>query len=165
MLRLAILLGTAAFATMTPQALLTTLLKTPVKTTELPIGFTNAQSEKQPVSANGRKYHAVGLVDVALKGPDVEDAFAWVVFTKRTDAIADLDNPAVGNGVKVVDVVPGIKYSLVLTGPLHGKTITDAAAVDGNVLVQGVVVSSTVRMPTAILLLKSAIAHLHRIRR
>jgi hypothetical protein len=164
MLRLALLLSATTLATLTPQALLTTLLKTRIAASELPFGFSNARAEKQRPSANAVKHHAVGLVDVALKGPDAEDAFAWIVFTKHADAIADLDSPAVGNGVKVVDVVPGIKESLVLTGTLNGKRITDAAAVDGNVLVQGVVVSSAVREPTAILLLKAAIAHLRRLR-
>jgi len=68
------------------------------------------------------------------------------------------------NGVKLVDTVPCIKESLILTGTLNGKRVTDAAAVAGNVLVQGVVVSSSVRKPTAILLLKTAIAHLKRVR-
>ena len=160
MLRLALLVSSAALAGTTPQALLTTLLKTPVKAAELPIGFSKPHAEKQALSANARKHHGVGVVDVALKGPDPLDAFAWVVFTKPSDALADLDNPAVGNGVKVVGVVPGIRYSLVLTGMLHGRQITDAAAVSGNVLVQGVVVSGAVRERTAILLLKAAILHL-----
>lgn len=164
MLRLAVLLSATAAAGMTPQALLTTLLKAPIEASELPIGFSHAQAEKQALSANARKHHAVGLVDVAMKGPDALDAFAWIVFTKHGDAIADLDNPAVGNGVEVVGVVPGIKESLVLTGTLNGKRITDAAAVEGNVLIQGVVLSSAVRQPTAILLLKAAVAHLRRVR-
>ena len=163
MLRLVILMSSAALAGMSPQALLTTLLKTPIPRAELPSGFSNAQTEKQALSANARKHHAVGVVDVAVKGPDSLDAFAWIVFTKHGDALADLDNPAVGNGVKVVGVVPGIRESLVLTGLLNGKHITDAAAVSGNVLVQGVVVSSAVRQPTAILLLKAAIAHLRKV--
>jgi len=163
MLRLALVLSTAAVAGLTPQALVTRLLKTPVRASELPHGFTHAQVEKQAASANGRKYHAVGLVDALLKGPDVEDAVAWVVFPDHKHALEDLDNPAVGNGVKVIDVVPGIKASLVLTSTLNGATITDAAAVVGNVLVQGVVGSTTVRTPTAIILLKAAIAHLRRV--
>jgi hypothetical protein len=163
MLRLALLLSSAALAGMSPQALLTTLLKTPVKNAELPIGFSQAQAEKQRLSAHARLHHAVGVVDVAVKGPDTLDAFAWIVFTKHGDAIADLDNPAVGNGVKVVGVVPGIRESLVLTGTLNGKHITDAAAVAGNVLIQGVVMSSAVRVPTAILLLKAAIVHLKKV--
>lgn len=164
MFRLALLVSATALAGMTPQALLTSLLKTKIAPSELPLGFSHARAEKQAPSANARKYHAIGLVDVALAGPDAEDAFAWTVFTKHADAIADLDHPALGNGIKVMDVVPGIKESLVLTGTLNGKRITDAAAVDGNVLVQGVVVSSAVREPTAILLLKAAIAHLRRLR-
>ena len=163
MLKLAILMGSAALAGMSPQALLSTLLKTPIPSAELPSGFSHAQTEKQALSANARKHHAVGLVDVAVKGPDSLDAFAWIVFAKHGDALADLDNPAVGNGVKVVGVVPGIRESLVLTGLLNGKHITDAAAVSGNVLVQGVVVSRAVRQPTAILLLKAAIAHLKKV--
>src|SRR5579872_4282463 len=164
MLRLALLLTATSLAAMSPQALLTTLLKTKIAASELPLGFSNARAEKQQPSANARKHHAVGLVDVALKGPDSEDAFARIVFKSHADAIADLDNPAVGNGVNVIDGVPGIKESLMLTGTLNGRRITDAAAVDGNVLVQGVVVSSTVRKPTAIILLKAAIAHLRRLR-
>ena len=163
MLKLAILMGSAALAGMSPQALLSTLLKTPIPSADLPSGFSHARTEKQALSANARTHHAVGLVDVAVKGPDSLDAFAWIVFTKHGDALADLDNPAVGNGVKVVGVVPGIRESLVLTGLLNGKHITDAAAVSGNVLVQGVVVSRAVRQPTAILLLKAAIAHLKKV--
>jgi hypothetical protein len=162
-LRLALLLSATTLAGMSPQALLTTLLKTPIRASELPHGFSNARAEKQALSTNARKYRAVGLVDVAVKGPDALDAFAWIVFTKHGDASADLDNPAVGNGVKVVGVVPGIRESLVLTSTLNGQRVTDAAAVHGNVLVQGVVMSSAVRLPTAILLLKSAIAHLKRV--
>jgi hypothetical protein len=164
MLRLAIMLSATSLAAASPQALLTSLLKTKITAAELPIGFSNARAEKQALSANAHKHHAVGLVDVALAGPDSVDAFAWIVFPKHANAVADLDNPTVGNGVKVVDVVPGIRTSLILTGTLNGKTITDAAAVDGNVLVQGVVVSKTVRTPTAIILLKAAIAHLRRLR-
>ena len=164
MLKLAIMLSATSLAVASPQALLTSLLKTKIAASELPIGFSNARAEKQALSANARKHHGVGLVDVALKGPDSVDAFAWIVFPKHANAIADLDNPTLGNGVKVIDVVPGIKESLVLTGTLNGKKITDAAAVDGNVLIQGVVVSSTVRTPTAIILLKAAIAHLRRLR-
>jgi hypothetical protein len=164
MLRLALLLSATAFAGMTPQALLTTLLKTRIPNTELPTGFSSARVEKQALTANARKYHAVGLVDVALKGPDAEDAFAWIVFPNHADAIADLDNPALGNGVQVVNTVPGIKESLVLTGSLNGKVVTDAAAVVGNVLVQGVVASSKVRLPAAIVLLHAAIAHLQKVR-
>ena len=163
MLRLALVLSTAAAAGLAPQALVARLLTTPIRASELPHGFAHPQVEKQAVSANGRKYHAVGLVDALLKGPDTEDAVAWVVFPGHRDALADLDNPAVGSGVKVIDVVPGIKASLVLTSTLNGTTITDAAAVVGNVLVQGVVGSRSVRAPTAIILLKAAIAHLHRV--
>jgi hypothetical protein len=165
MLRLALLLSATALAGMTPQALLTTLLKAPLPNAELPHGFSHAQAEKQALTANARKYHAVGLVDVALTGPDAEDAFAWIVFPSHANAIADLDHPVVGNGVKVIDTVTGIKESLILTGSLNGNEVTDAAAVVGNVLVQGVVASSKVRVPTAIILLKAAIAHLKHVQR
>lgn len=165
MLRLGVLLTAVTTAGLTPQALLTTLRTTPIRDAELPSGFTHAQIEKQALSKNARKYHAIGLADAALRGPDTVDGLAWIVFTKHADAIGDLDHPVVGtNGVKVVNTVPGIRESLMLTGTLNGKQVTDAAAVIGNVLVQGVVVSSAVREPTAILLLKTAIAHLKRLR-
>ena len=165
MLRLGLLLTAVAAAGLTPKALLTSLRTTPIRDAELPSGFTHAQIEKQALSENARKYHAIGLVDAALRGPDTVDGLAWIVFTKHADAIGDLDHPVVGtNGVKVVNTVPGIKESLILTGTLNGKSVTDAAAVVGNVLVQGVVVSSAVREPTAVLLLKSGIAHLKRLR-
>src|SRR5258708_27475906 len=114
MLRLALLVSSVALAGTAPQTLLKTLLKTPVRSAELPLGFSKPHVEKQALSTNARKHHGVGVVDVALKGPDSLDAFAWIVFTKHSDALADLDNPAVGNGVKVVGVVPGIRDSLVL---------------------------------------------------
>ena len=163
--RPAVLLTVVATAVLTPQALLTSLRTTPIRDAELPSGFTHAQIEKQALSENARKYHAIGLADAALRGPDTVDGLAWIVFTKHADAIGDLDHPVLGtNGVKVVNTVPGIRESLMLTGTLNGKQVTDAAAVVGNVLVQGVVVSSSVREPTAILLLKAAIAHLRRVR-
>ncbi|MFL5913219.1 MAG: hypothetical protein ACJ768_21955 [Gaiellaceae bacterium] len=165
MLRMALLLSATTLAGMTPQALLTTLLKTPIPNSELPSGFSHAQAEKQALTANARKYHAVGLVDVAVKGPDALDAFAWIVFPSHAAAIADLDHPVVGNGVKLVNTVPGIRESLVLTGSLNGEKVTDAAAVVGNVLVQGVVSSSKVRVPTAIILLRAAMAHLKTVQR
>jgi hypothetical protein len=165
MFKLALLLSSAALAGATPQGLLTVLLKTPVHDSELPSArFSHARTEKQPVSANGRRYHAVGLVDVALEGPDAEDAFAWVVFKSHKDALADLDNPAVGNGVNVVNVVPGIRDSLMLTSTIGPNKVTAAAAVVGNVLVQGVVAAPQVRQRTAILLLHAGIAHLRRVR-
>lgn len=163
MWRHGVVLSMAAAAGLTPQGLVATLLRAPFRASELPHGFTHARVERQAVSANGRAYHAVGLVDAALAGPDTEDAVAWVVFPSHKDAVADLDNPAVGNGIKVIDVVPGIRTSLVLTSTLNGATITDAAAVVGNVLVQGVVGSNAVRTPTAIILLKAAVAHLRRL--
>lgn len=165
MSRLAVLLTIVMTTGLTPQALLTSLRTTPIRDGELPSGFTHAQNEKQALSENARKYHAIGVVDAALRGPDPVDGLAWIVFTKHADAIGDLDHPVVGtNGVKVVNTVPGIKESLVLTGMLNGEKVTDAAAVVGNVLVQGVVVSTSVREPTAILLLKAAVAHLKRVR-
>lgn len=163
LLRLVLALSAATAAAATPQALVTKLLDTPIRASELPAGFTHPQSERQSPSAHGLKYHAVGLVDVALAGPDAEDAFAWVVFPSHADAVADLDNPAVGNGVKVIDVVPGITRSLVLTGVLGKKIVTDAAAAVGNVVVQGVVAAPRLRERTAILLLRAAIAHLQRV--
>lgn len=164
MLRPALVLGAAAVTGLTPQALATALLKTPIGNAELPHGFVHAQLEKRPPTANGRRYHAVGSVDAALTGPDTVDAIAWIVFPSHKDAIGDLDNPRVGNGVQVIDTVPGIRESLVLTGPSNGERTTDAAAVVGNVLVQGAVVSGSVRTSTAILLLRAAIAHLERLR-
>jgi len=165
MLRLALLLSATTLAGLSPQALLTALLKSPVPDAELPHGFSHARAEKQALTANARKYHAVGLVDVALNGPDTEDAFAWIVFPSHADAIADLDHPVLGNGVKVIDTVTGIRESLVLTGSLNGDAVTDAAAVVGNVLVQGVVASSKVRVPTAVILLRAAMAHLKHVQR
>ena len=162
---LGVLLIAVTTAGVTPHALLTALRTTAIRDAELPPGFSHAQIEKQALSKNARKYHAIGLVDAALRGPDTVDGIAWIVFPMHADAIGDLDHPVVGtNGVKVVNTVPGIKESLILTGTLSGKNVTDAAAVVGNVLVQGVVVSSAAREPTAVLLLKTAIAHLHRVR-
>ena len=160
-----ILLIAVTTAGLTPRAVLTALRTTPIRDSELPSGFTHAQIEKQALSANASKYHAIGLVDAALRGHDTVDGLAWIVFPTHAEAIGDLDHPVVGtNGVKVVNTVPGIKESLILTGTLSGKSVTDAAAVVGNVLVQGVVVSSAVREPAAVLLLKTAIAHLKRVR-
>jgi len=112
MFKLAPLLAAGVMAGMSPQTLLTTLLNTPVRDAELPHGFSHAQIEKQPVSANGRKYHAVGLVDVALAGADAEDALAWVVFSRHADAIV------YGTGFKTLDFLA----PMAVTG-LRGRSL------------------------------------------
>jgi hypothetical protein len=164
MLGPALLLSTAALAGSTPQALLTTLVKTPIVASELPAGFSHPRIARQPLGANGRKYHAIGLVAVSVKGPDAEDAFAFEVFRNHADAIADLDHPALTNGVKVVDTVPGFRESLVLTGTLSGLHLDDAATVVGNVLIQSVTGSKRGNRAGAIALLRAAVAHLKKVR-
>jgi hypothetical protein len=164
MLGPALLLSSTALAGLTPQALVTKLLKTPVARSELPAGFSAPQIAKQALSANGRKYHAVGLVAVKVTGPDALDAFAWQVFANHADAVADLNHPALTTSRQVVDTVPGFRDSLLLTGALSGKRLTDAAAVVGNVLVQGVSLSARGSRANAITLLRAAVKHLQRVR-
>jgi hypothetical protein len=146
-----------------PQTLLAKLLKTPVAKSELPFGFSKPRIAKQPLSANGIKYHAVGQVAVALQGPDQEDAFAWEVFKTRRDALADLHHPALANGVRLAGTVPGVKDGVLLRRKLNGLELADAVAVVGNVLVQAVTASPRGNPAAAVALLKVAIAHLHEV--
>jgi hypothetical protein len=153
----------AAAISPTPQALLTKLLRTPIAKSELPAGYSKPRLARQPVGANGTKYHAVGQVAVLLAGPDREDAFAWEVFRTRTDALADLRNPALTNGTRLVGTVPGVKDGLLLRGRLNGLELADAVTVVDNVLVQAVTASPRGNPAAAITLLKAAIAHLRKV--
>jgi len=159
------LLAVVALAGLTPQALLTKLLKTPIKAAELPAGFSQPKIGRQALSSNGIKYHAVGQVAVLVHGPDVEDAFTWEAFKTHADAIADLDHPNLSTGVKIIDTVPGYRESLLLTGTLSGKKVYDAVTVVDNVLVQGVTVSARGNKTGAIALLRAAVKHLQLVRR
>jgi hypothetical protein len=152
-----------AVAGLTPQALLTKLLTTPIKASELPAGMFKAKPKlaRQPLGPNGIKYHAVGEVAVLLKGPDTEDAFAWEAFKTHANAIADLDHPALSTSLKITDTVPGYKDSLLLRGTLSGQTLYDAVTVDGTVLIQAVTVSAKGNKAGAIALLRAAVKHLH----
>jgi hypothetical protein len=159
----ALLLSSAALV-ITPADLLTKLLKTPIKASELPAGMSKPRLARQPIGANGKKYHAVGEVAVLVKGPDSEDAFAWEAFKTHANAIGDLDHPALSGGMKVLDTVPGYKDSLLLTATLNGQKLYDAATVDGTVLVQAVTVSPRGNKAGAIALLRAAVKHLQRVR-
>ncbi|HLY94788.1 MAG TPA: hypothetical protein VKP14_08085 [Gaiellaceae bacterium] len=161
MLRVAAL---AAVVTLTPQALLTKLVNTPLKASELPFGMSKPQIARQPLGSNGVKYHAVGEVAVLVHGPDSEDAFAWEAFKTHAAAIADLDHPALSKTVKVVDTVPGYRDSLVLVGTVSGKQLYDAVTVDGTVLVQAVTVSTKGNRAGTIALLRAAVRHLRAVR-
>lgn len=164
MIKPALLLSSAALV-MTPADLLTKLLKTPIKASELPAGFSNPKRARQTLGANGKKYHAVGEVAVLVRGPDAEDAFAWEAFKTHASAIADLDHPQLSITTKVVDTVPGYRDSLLLTGRLSGGIVYDATTVVDNVLVQGVTVSARGNKAGAIALLRAAVKHLQRVRR
>jgi len=153
-------LAAAVLAALTPQALLTKLLTTPIKASEWPKGYTKLKIGRQPLSANGIKYHAVGQVAVLLKGPDVEDAVTWEAFKTQANAIGDLDHPDLSTGVKIIDTVPGYKESLLVTGTLAGNKVYDAVTVVDNVLVQGVTVSKRGNKAGAIALLRAAVKHL-----
>ncbi len=160
----ALLLSSAALASLAPADLLTKLVKTPIKGAELPAGFSKPKIARQPLTANGRKYHAVGQVAVLVQGPDTEDAFAWEAFKTHANAVADLDHPVLTTRTKIVDTVPGYKESLLLAGTLSGKKVYDAVTVVDNVLVQGVTVSTRGNRAGAIALLRAAVKHLQRIR-
>ncbi|HSX21829.1 MAG TPA: hypothetical protein VLE97_03540 [Gaiellaceae bacterium] len=163
MIKPALLLGSAALV-LTPADLLTKLLETPIKAAELPAGFSKPEIARQPLTANGKKYHAVGQVAVLVQGPDAEDAFAWEAFKTHANAIADLDHPVLTAHTKIVDTVPGYKESLLLAGTLSGKRVYDAVTVVDTVLVQGVTVSARGNKAGAIALLRAAVKHLQRVR-
>ena len=150
---------------LTPQALLAKLLRTPVTRSELPFGFSAPRVARQPLQANGIKYHAVGQVAVALGGPDREDAFAYEVFKTRRAALADLHHPVLTAGVRIVGSVPGVKNGVLLRSEGAGGVIADAVTVVDNVLVQAVTSSRRGNPAAAIALLKAAIAHLQRVER
>jgi hypothetical protein len=153
----------AAAISPTPQALLTKLLQTPIARAELPSGYSAPKVARQPLGANGTKYHAVGQVVVLLAGPNQQDAFAWEVFRTSKDAIADLEHPALTNGTRVAGTVPGVKHGVLLRGRLNGLQLADAVTVVGNVLVQAVTASPQGNPAASIALLKAAIAHLKKV--
>lgn len=153
----------AAAISPTPQALLTKLLHTPIARAELPSGYSKPKLARQPLGANGKKYHAVGQVVVLLAGPNRQDAFAWEVFQTRKDALADLHHPALTNGTRLVGTVPGVKDGVLLRGQVNGLALADAVTVVDNVLVQAVTAAPQGNPAAAIALLKTAIAHLKKV--
>jgi hypothetical protein len=153
----------AAAISPTPQALLTKLLQTPIAPSELPSAYSKPKVARQPLAANGKKYHAVGQVVVLLAGPNQEDAFAWEVFRTRKDALADLHHPVLTNGTRLAGTVPGVKGGVLLRGRLNGLELADAVTVVDNVLVQAVTAAPHGNPTAAITLLKTAIAHLRKV--
>ena len=169
----ACVLFTAAAAAPTPQALLTKLLSTPMRNAELPRGFTRTSASPLPLTANGRKYSAIGKVGVVLRGPDPDDELVYEVFPDSTHAIADLRHPAVPAGSHMAGAVTGLKQSTTIVGSitLQNKTygVTDAAAVVGTVLIQAITVSTASTKhgdaKTAVELLRAGIAYVQRLSR
>jgi hypothetical protein len=153
----------AAAISPTPQTLLTKLLRTPIAQAELPSGYSKPEIARQPLGANGKRYHAVGQVVALLAGPNRQDAFAWEVFRTRKDALADLHHPALTNGTRLVGTVPGVKDGVLLRGQLNGLELADAVTVVDNVLVQAVTAAPQGNPAAAIVLLKTAIAHLKKV--
>jgi hypothetical protein len=162
-----------AAAAPTPQALLTKLLSTPMRNAELPLGFTRASVSPLPLTANGRKYGAIGKVGVVLHGPDPDDELVYEVFPDSAHAIADLRHPAVPAGSHTAGAVTGLKQSTTIVGSITVQNkaygVTDAASVTGTVLIQAITLSATSTKHgdtrAAVELLRAGIAYVQRLNR
>ncbi len=71
-----------------PAALFRSLLKTPIRTSSLPAGFDAPKIVNIPLSANSKRHHAVGTVDVIF-GTGEYASLVYDVFPTHADAIAD----------------------------------------------------------------------------
>ncbi len=178
-LKLALVVGLMAFLAATAAASPKTLNAALAKAypdSQLPAGFSSAKITRVGISPVAVKHHAVGEVGVAVKGPDPGDFVFYVIFSKQADARGDLADARLGGSDHRIGKVPGYKlpsswYAGTYTRKnAQGKTVTHGLTgmfvADGSVLV--VVVTDSVKkgsgdVPAALALLKSALAHLHRV--
>jgi hypothetical protein len=169
----ACVLFTAAAAVPTPQALLTRLLGTPIRNAELPHGFTGASVGPLALTANGRKYGALGKVGVVVHGPDPDDELVYEVFPDRARAVADLGHPTLPASSHTAGPVSGLKESTTIVGSVTVQSkaygVTDLAAVTSSVLIQAITFSATSAKhgdtAAALALLHAGIAHEQRLDR
>jgi hypothetical protein len=163
---LALTLLAAGQASTPPAALYSALLKKPFTKAELPSGFTSATVNKEAPSANGKRYHVVGEVQVNVLGPDDADVLRYYVFPTAADARGDFLHPdRSGEKVTVVGKVPGVTLpSWEINGSLSGNGVTAMALLSGNAIVTSaaVTMSSTTHAsePHTLALLKAGLAHL-----
>lgn len=165
----------AATGARSPHSLYTKLLTTAYPDSQLPNGMFSAKVSLSQPSANGRRYHVVGEVQVAVDGPDPDDGITYMVFPNAADAHADFTHPSVTDAhERPVGNVPGYRipsrwYVGSVTGKnAFGKTITNGITAlfvqKGNVLVGAVTDSAdntdSGNTPAALQLLKSALKHL-----
>ncbi len=155
----------------TPAQLLHRIAVSPWPTAQLPAGVTISQAGALPLSAQGKKWHAVGEVGFILKGPDAFDEIVYEVFPNAADARGDLTHPHLNPGDRKGGSVAGVPNSLTITttATQNGKKtgVTVLAAARGNVIVQAITTSgtSTAEGDTALAtkLLKAGIAHLSKL--
>jgi hypothetical protein len=169
-MRLALAVLTAAAAP-TPAKLLQQIATEPWPKADLPAHVTIGRVGAVPVSAQGRKYHAIGEILFILKGPNPNDELVFEVFPSARDANGDIQHPHLNPNDRKHGQALGVPNSLLVTtsGMQNGKRIgiTIVAAVRGNVIVQAVTSSTTKAKQgdtaEAIALMKAALAHLKKL--
>jgi len=170
----AVVLVGGAYAS--PRGLYSALLSAPYRNSELPHGFRSAKIGAATPSADAKRHHAVGEVEVAVQGPDPNDGIFYGVFPTQADAKAVVYSRPNQNFHRL-GPVPGYRQpSAWFTGSVTGKTssgqrvthgVTAMAVVQGSVLVGVITDSATVTLggdvPAARSLLASALRHLARV--
>ena len=154
-LALAALAGAAAVS---PGQLLQQIATSPWPASQLPRGMSVKQVGAVPVSAQGKKWHAVGEVGFTIRDPGHADGVVvFEVFPKASDASGDLHHPHLNQGDRRLGVAPGVSASLLIASTTAaGKQVVLGAAVRGTVIVQAIA-STNAR---TVALLKAAIDHL-----
>ena len=131
--------ASVAAASSDPSALFRALLKTPIRTADLPAGFDAPKIIRIPPSDNSKRHHAVGTVDVIFGTGDYA-SLVYDVFPTHADAVADF-RASKGHPDDTAVAAPGsfptpskiVSGSIVLNG--HTAGISGVEFVDGNVIV------------------------------
>ena len=151
----------AAAAAPAPSQLLHRIAASPWPSSQLPAGMSVKQVGTVPVSAQGKKWHAVGEVGFSITDPGRTDGIViYEVFPKASDASGDLHHPHLNAGDRELGAAPGVPESLLIASTTTaGKHAVLGAAARGTVIVQAI---ASTRAHT-VALLKAAIDHLGRL--
>jgi hypothetical protein len=168
-------LANAADQALSPRALVTRLLTTPIKQTQLPSGYYSAKVGVSKPSDIAKKHHVVGEVEIDL---DSDAVIVYIVFPTRADALADwygADLKKVKSRLPAPLTLPkpsGIFNTSITGNNAFGKKVTNGVTLVGfvsqNVIVEATNLSTDTTesgdVPGAIALARFALRHLSAVR-
>ena len=169
--------ATGARETISPRVLLNRLLTTAIKSRELPSGYYSAKVGVTTPSAQAKKHHVVGDVEIDFDSGDA--SVIYVVLPTRKDALGDWYDSDIFKKAKSRLPAPpnlpkpsGIFNTSVSGKNAFGKKVTNGVTIVGfvsqNVIVSAVTISTdnteSGDVPSAITLARFALRHLSALR-